>query len=261
MNESQSFNEYVRLSVDSGIQPLTLKFEKIVDCDRGIPIAFRTETVINSILLGTLNEKDYKEVCDKLNTGVEVFKHSLQHVITALKSFDKLETPIKFLSLRCPSEIVENDEVDLYKIMSAVLEKNPKLDPDKLCIEFPSSLMDKNTERARTALLDMKILKVRTLLTGCGKEDFPLSKLITVPPDAVILDNSATEWAGSRDKPNLVSSLVAYVKSMGIDTIAEGDGEKRRALRNTDCLGFIELGGNKLDLSGALECMKAVEEL
>ncbi len=261
MNETQSFYDYVKLSVDSGVQPLELKFEKIVDCESGYPVAFRTETVINSILLGRLNEKDYREVCDKLNTGIEVFKHSLQHVITALKSFDALETPVKFLSLRCPAEIVENENVDLFGLMSDVLKKNPKLDPSKVCIEFPSSLMQKNTEKARTALLDMKILKVRTMLTGCGKEEFPLSKLVTVPPDVVILDSSATEWAGSRDKPQLVPSLVAYVKAMGIDTVAEGDGEKRRALRNADCLGFIELGGEKVDLNGALELMKAVEDL
>lgn len=257
-NKTMSFNDYVKLSQESGVPPLELKYTKITDCESGSTIAFRTQTIVNSVVLGTLTEKDYTDVCDKRDTGIEVFKHTLQHLLIALKRFELLEdTPIQFLSLRCPSEIVENENADLYEIVSAILSKFPTADASKICIEFDSSLLDKQTEKARTAMLDMKLLKVRTMLTGCGKEEFSLPKLLNIPPDIVLLDKETTEYAGSRDKPQLVSSLVAYIKSMGIDTVAEGNIDKRYALRNADCLGFIDVDDTAMSLGDALDFLKA----
>lgn len=254
---SPTFDEYVQLSVDSGVAPVTLLFKPVVDCESGRPIAFRTETLIHSVIAGTLNEAAYTHVCDKSETGIELFRHVLKRVISAIKQFKDCDPPVQFLSLRCPAEAVENPEVDLYGILSDAIKSARLRKPSMLCIEFPASLMEKQAEKARRALLDIQLLKVKTMICGCGKDEFPLSKLVSVSPYAVMLDSAATAWAGSRDKPQLIPAMVSYIKSMGVEAFAEGESEKRRELRNIDCAGFSDIGAALLTLEQAVNVAKA----
>lgn len=247
-----SREDYIRMSVDSGVAPLELRFFPIVNCESGYPVAYRTVTTIHSILLGDLPEPAYLYVSDPRDCGVELLKHNIQHAIEAIRKFEKKERHLLFLSVHCPAELVESENVDLFELISGVLKKNPNLDPQKLCLEFPASVLEKETGRAHTAILDMKVLKVRTAIVGCGAEEFPIAKLLTVPPDFVILDPSATEWAGSRNKPQLLSSLVSYIKSMNIEAIAEGTDEQRRSMRGTECVGFIDREAESISFDEAL---------
>lgn len=236
----QSFDDYVSLSVKSGVAPIELLYRPIIDCETGRVLALLAETVINSSLLGRLNEVDYTGVCDGRLSGIALFVQSLRHALCDLDVFRARFAPPSFLSIRCPAELAEAPDVDLFSTVRNVLKGHRNVSPSALCIAFPASLTEKQTEKARKAILDLKVLKVKTLITGCGKEDFPISKLVTITPDAVVLDESATAWAGSRDKPRLFPALVTYLKSMGIEAYAEGAEEKRHAMRNTDCAGFID---------------------
>lgn len=256
-NEKLTFNDYVRLSLDSGVAPIELRFYPFEDCESGFPVAYRTSLIINSVIAGTLTEKDFSPYCDNHPCGVQLFRHHLQHAITAILSFAKAEKQIEFISVACPADIVNAEP--LFDLMSDVLKKNPRLEPQKLCLEFsPAFLAD--TEKARAVVMDMKVLKVRTMLTGCGTEDFPLSKLLRVPADIAMLHPSVTEWAGSRDKPKLVPSLINYVNSMGAEVVAEGEEEKRPSLRNTECIGFLPVGAQPLTWREVVE-QKAEEDL
>lgn len=244
-------NEYVQMSVESGVAPLELKFYPFVECDSGLPIAYRTKTTIHSVKLGDLAEDDYTYVSDKRECGVELLKHNIQHAITAINKFIAAGRNVKFVSVRCPSELVET--ADLYEIFSEVIQKNPSLKPEMLCLEFPASLiMEQKSDKARTGVLDMKLLNIRTALVGCGTEDFPISKLLAVTPDIVILAPEATAWVGSRDKPRLFSSLVSYVNSMDIEVIAEGTEEQRKSMRGSDCSGFFVTDCEPLTLDEAV---------
>ncbi len=258
-SENLTFNDYVKLSLESGIPPLELRYFPVENVESGLPIAYRTSVVINSVLLGTLSEKDYAPVCDFRPSGLQLFKHHLQHVIAALKQFQKAQHNVQFLSVRCPAEIVDSANVNLFDEVSEVLKKNPNVLPQQLCIEFPAELLQKDAKRANTMLLDMKVLGVRTMLTDCAKDDFPLAKLVEITPNLVVLHPQATKWAGSRNKPSLVPSLVAYVASMGVDVIAQGEESQRYHLRNTECVGFVQTTPQALSLSQALQ-QKAVEE-
>lgn len=252
-----TFDDYVALSLESGVPPIDFIYRPIVDCDAGEVIALRAETVINSVVLGRLGEADYTGVCDERESGIALFAQSVRHALRAIERFRECSTPISFLSVRCPAEIAETPGADLFGMVRDALREHRTVPPSALCIEFPPSLMEKHTDKARTALLDLKALKVKTMIAGCGKEDFPISKLVTVPPDAVMLDESATAWAGSRDKPALFSALVSYLKSMGIEAYAAGTAEKRRALRNSDCVGFLDSERAPLTQAEVLDLMQA----
>ena len=248
--ETARFDEYVRQSVEAGVPPLELRWIPIVEPDSGAPVAYRAETVIHSVLLGDLPPEAYTYVSDKQEIALPLLRHALQHAITALRAFDRAERPVAFLSVRCPAELVE--QADLYAELSLVLQKNPSVDPQRLCLEFPASLMDRQTEKARTAVQDLRLLKLRTALVGCGAEEFPIAKLLTVSPDMVFLDPSVTAYAGSRNKPRLLPALVSLLHAMRIDAIAVGSEEQRQAMRRTDCIGFVRTDGPALSLEQAL---------
>ena len=108
-NETLTFNDYVRLSLDSGVAPLELKFFPIVDCESGLPVAYRTTVDINSVIAGVLTEKEYAPYCDRHAIGVELFRHHLQHAITAIFAFEKAKRDVRFLTVACPAEIVNAD--------------------------------------------------------------------------------------------------------------------------------------------------------
>ena len=256
-----TFEEYVKLTLNSGVAPLELAFVPVTDCDSGRPLAFRTRTVINSVIAGTLKETEYAPVCDKRNTGAELFVQSVKRVASALKAFKDCDPPIKFLSLRCPAEVAENPDFDAYAVISDALNVCKVKNPSALCVEFPASLLEKDSEKAKRLLLDISALKVKTMITGCGGENFFSHKLATVQPSAVMLDKTATAWAGSRDKPNLVQAMIAYINSMGIEAYAEGESDKRRELRRTDCAGFTDCNALPLDVNKAVELAKAEYEV
>jgi len=239
VQSNDSFNEYVRATIESGIKPLEILYYPIVDIEEGFPIAFRCKTLIHSVIEGDLRDIDYSYVSDVRNVGINLLRHQIRHLINAYKRFNENEIEIEYLSIRCPKELP--DEASLYNIVKEELSRYPWFIPSKMCLEFDSELLNIDDKKAKETILDMKLLKVKTALIGCGKDDFLISKLIDVTPDYVYLDERTTSYAGSRDKPTYLRSLVEYLKSMGISVIAEGKEEFRKPLRNTDCIGFYNI--------------------
>ncbi|MBQ0099741.1 MAG: EAL domain-containing protein, partial [Firmicutes bacterium] len=223
----------------------------IIDFEHGFPVAYRTEMLIHSILLGEMPENSYTYVSDYRDCGVELFKRTILHIIRAVEKFNHKGRNIKFLSMRCPAELVE--KIDFYETLKEILMENQTFNPEQLCLEFPASILSKNEEKAKTAILDTKALKIKTSIIGCGEKEFPLSKLVEVTPDMVVLDKSATMYAGDRNKPQLLASMVSYIKSMGIDAIAEGEESSRKLMRSTECIGFTVTNADSLSFKEALE--------
>ncbi|MGN1052823.1 MAG: EAL domain-containing protein, partial [Candidatus Scatosoma sp.] len=244
--------------LQSGVPPLELTYFPVVECDSGRPVAFRVQTVINSVIAGTLRQADYAHICDGRETGVELFLQSLRRAIRAFSRFQGCTPPMRFFSLRCPAEAAFGR--DLYEAVAGVIKETRLADPSAICVEFPAAFIEGDPERAKRALLDLHSLKVKTMITGCGREDFPLSRLVTVQPYAVLLDKTAVAWAGSRDKPSLMTSMISYIRSMGIEAYAEGAADKRRELRRTDCAGFVDCDGVPLSLDGAVKLAKSGSE-
>lgn len=251
MEKELTFNQHVKLTIDSGLAPIELKYYPIVNVDGPESIAFRTSTSINSIVFGELKEDDYKHISDKRLCGIELLKHNIQHAIGAIKAFTKANKQVGFISVRCPGEIIER--TSLYDLVKEVLQQNPSVDPSKLCLEFPENLLELDPEKVKYAVLDMKLLKVRTALQGVGKEEFKVSKLTSIPVDFAIIDKSASEWAGSRNKPQLFNSLLSYISAMGVESIAIGTQDNKKEIRYSDAVGFYLEGTEPITLEAAVE--------
>jgi len=201
------------------------------------------------MLMGELNENAYTYVTDKRACGVDLFKRALAHAIKTIKVFEKNGRDFAFIAIRCPAEFAENE---LYlQAVKAILEENKGIDASKLCLEFPNAMIEKG-EQGKYAILNAKLLGVKTCMTDCGSENFPAAKLTEISPDYVLLNQDATKWAGDRDKPQLFKSLIAYIKSMGCDVIAHCEQSNLQQMRGSYCFGYTDTSAKPINFTEAL---------
>lgn len=250
------FNQFVQLQLDSGIPPLEPIFYPIVPVDGNEAFAVRSSTTVHSIIMGDMKQDDYIAVSDVRLVGIELFRHNIQHAITTLRAFDKAHKRCDFVAVRCPVQVFERTSI--YEIVKDILEHNPSVNPKRLCIEFPEIIVERDVKRCREAVLDMQLLKLRTAISGVGKEDFKVSKLVSIPVNYAFIDVEATKWAGDRNKPQLFSSLLSYIKAMGAESLVLGKEEIRKELRFTDTVGFMAEGSDPIKLEEALALAEEV---
>ena len=89
----------------------------------------------------------------------------------------------------------------------------------------------------------MKLLGVKTMLVGAGNAECPLSRLVDIPVDIVMLAPSVTKWTGSRNKPQLIPTLVPYIKSMRAEVYADGvlNDDQILLLNRSECVGYASV--------------------
>jgi EAL domain-containing protein (putative c-di-GMP-specific phosphodiesterase class I) len=224
--------------LDSGVLPLVLRYWQVNACDTRFPIAYRTETVIRSTALGILTPEEYQKTFENTDVGFRMAEWNVREAMKHITRFMESGREIRWISVRCPTRMVE--EVDFYQWMKGLIKEQKFRYPTKLCLEFGASLLSRKTELARLAVLDMKLLGVKTLLTGCADADCPISRLTEIPVDLVMLAPSVTKWTGSRNKPQLIPTLVPYLKSMRTEVYADGvlNDDQIQLLSRCECEGY-----------------------
>jgi len=254
--------QYVRQTVESGVPPLELRYTAINDCYSKMPVAYRTATFVNSVVMGVLRQEEFSFATNVTETGVRLAKWNILEAVRHLEAFANAGRHVEWISVRCPIALAMN--VDLYEWMQAVIAESGLKDPSKLCLEFPQSLLFCKESKARLSVLDMKLLKVRTMLSGVGGVDCPTARLTAIPVDMALLDEATTALTNDRNKPNVVPTMVQYLKSMRVDVIANGvsDDDQIRTLNRAECIGYTtakdyrgttEQGARRMTLAQAIE--------
>lgn len=236
-------DELVQMTIAAGVPPLALRYCAVRDCSAKAPFAYRTSTAVNSILLGRLTPNEYTFVTDRSETGIRLAEWNIREAIREIRRFEAAGRHISFLSVRCSALLAAKE--DLYERVGKILSEESCTDPAKVCLEFPQSLLFSDKPEIRKSVLDMKLLGVKTMMSGCAAKDCPTAKLTEVPVDMVLLDPGMTALTNDRDKPLVLPSLVQYLRSMRLDVIAEGvtDDEQIRSLSRLDCIGYIPSRG------------------
>lgn len=231
--------DYVRMTLDSGIAPLELRYCQVNDCYGKLPVAYRTSTVINSVTMGVLTQEKYSFAADSTEQGIRLARWNICEAMKAIKKFEEAGRHIQWLSVRCPAILAT--EVDMYDWMKKLMEENDFQTPEKLCLEFPQSLLFEQNEKAQISVLNLKLLKVKSIMSGCAANDCPIGNLMDVPVDMVFLDESKTKLTGDRDKGAVISALLQYIRSMDIEIIAEGviEDDQLPLLHRAECFGYI----------------------
>lgn len=228
----------VRDAVFAGVPPLELCYHAVYGCSSGLPIGYRTYAVVNSLVMGCLTPTEYDYAASESETGIRLTLRSIREALRHLRRFDDTGREISFLSVCCPVSLARLE--DLYDRIRRILEEEQVSESSRLCLEFPVSILSDKSPQIRQSILDMKLLHVRTLMRGAASDDCPTARLTEVPLDAVLLDPGVTALINDRNKPQLVSSLVQYLKSMYTEVLAEGvlDDEQIRSLQRMDCVGY-----------------------
>ena len=232
------YKHRISQTLDAGVLPLTLRYRQINACDSNLPIAYRTDTVVRSTALGHLTPREYLQACEDTEVGFRMAEWSVVEAMKHITRFVEAGRHVQWISVRCPSSMVER--VDFYKWMKGLIRENHFRYPTKLCLEFDTSLLGRRTDAARLAVLDMKLLGVKTLLVGCADGNCPMARLVQIPVDMVMLSPDVTKWTGSRNKPQVVPTLVSYLRSMRADVYAAGvlNDDQILLLNRYECVGY-----------------------
>ena len=235
----RAYKKRVSRTLDAGVLPLVLRYSQINACDTKAPVAYRTDTVVRSTALGHLTPTEYRHVFETTDAGFRMAEWNVIEAMKHITHFVEAGRAVQWISVRCPARMVER--VDFYKWMKRLIRENHFRYPTKICLEFDASLLSQKTEAARLAVLDMKLLGVKTLLSGCGNAECPLSRLVDIPVDMVLLDPSVTKWTGSRNKPQVIPTLIPYLKSMRAEVYADGvlNDDQIVLLNRMECMGYV----------------------
>lgn len=253
----------VKRSLDAGVEPLHLKFLQINSCDTNAPIAFRSFAIINSVVEGHLVPRQYMNAMENTEMGIRLAEWSIEEAFGYITRLVEEGVRFKWLSVRCPVRLVL--EVDVYAWIKTLMDKHKFEYPDKLCLEFSSDLLRTDGRLARRAVLDMKLLGVKTLVSNCGKQTCPTSQFLKVPADMALLAPEITAWTGSRNKPQFINTLIPYINSMRVQVYAAGvsNDEQIRLLNRVDCVGYTVVNDykGKQNIIGKLVSFERILEI
>ena len=228
-------NEYVQMTVASGVKPLELRYTPINDCYSKMPVAYRTATRINSVAAGVLEPAEYAASLEATREGIDLACWGIAEAMRHLKVFEQAGRHVAYIAVRCPVALAANGSLE--ETMQRLFTENNCGTPDKICLEFPAAVLHHPTETLRKAMLDMKLMHVRTMMSGCGASDCPMANLLAVPVERVLLTPPVTRLAGSRGDP----TLVQYLHSMRAEIVAEGaeNDAQIQVLNRAGCAGYI----------------------
>jgi EAL domain-containing protein (putative c-di-GMP-specific phosphodiesterase class I) len=112
------------------------------------------------------------------------------------------------------------------------------LAPERLKLEITESMMIDDVEAALRAIGELKALGTRILIDDFGTGYSSLSYLSRLAPDGIKVDRSFVNQMGkSEGSLALVRGIVALIRSLGFDSIAEGveTQDQLRALERMGC--------------------------
>ena len=235
--------DYVAMTLSAGIAPLEMRFAQINSCYRRLPIAYRSFTYLNSVIEGVIPPERYAYAADETDRGERLARWNITQAAKAVRAFEAAGRNIEFVTARCSPSLLR--QPDMYAWMKELLASIGFTKPEKLCLEFPRTLLYEDYEAVRPSLLALKLLKVRTLMTGCGERDCPVTALIELPVDMVLLAPRVSALSDNRDKNHVFTGFIGFLRSLPVDVIGDGiyNDEQITIHSRADCFGYAPSAG------------------
>ena len=236
--------DYVGMTLSAGVAPLEMRFAQINSCYRRLPIAYRSFTYINSVIEGVIPPEKYAYAAEDAERGERLARWNVAKAIEAAQTFEAFDRNVEFVTARVPASLTRVP--DMYAWMKSLLERHGLTEhPERLCLEFPRTLLYEDVETARPALLALKLLKVRTLVSGIGERDCPVTALAELPVDMVLLAPRISAFSDNRDKGQVFTAFVNFLRSLPVDVIGDGlyNDDQITIHSRADCTGYIPSSG------------------
>lgn len=232
------FDKIVTETVRSGNEPLKLTYVGIYDGHLGRSIAYRTQTEIFSASFGTVSQES-AEKADLTPTGCSLTERNVIHAARELKTIMEAGIAPEWISVKASTSFLLSENP--YDVLAGILDKEQCDKPEKICFEFNRNIFGADREKVRKSLADLKTLGFKTLLGNFATDGFPITTLLDVPVDHVVLTPEVTALALDRNKEDVLPSLVRFLRSMNVQTIAAGvrDDAEIKELNKMECYGLL----------------------
>ncbi len=232
------FDKVVSATIRSGNEPLKLTYIGIYDGHLGRAIAYRTQTEVFCASFGSVGQ-GYESKLDFTETGKDLTVRNVVHGIRELRELAIAGIKPEWISVNATASFLTEDGI--YEKMQSLLTKEACDGPEKICLEFNKSIFTADREKVRKGLTDLKTLGIKTLLGNFATDGFPITTLLDVPVDYVILTPEVTALAVDRNKEDVLPSLVRFLRSMSVQTIAAGvtNDAVIKELNKMECYGVI----------------------
>jgi len=232
-------NEKVLETVSSGIFPLKLLKANIRDCSSRSVKAFRTELLVNSLDLGVLTPDYYSSTAIKSGQAVALCERVFAHIAFKIRALKAHKSRIEWISCVCPLELLKSPD------LSDIIKKYFPDDEDRamLCLEFSDLILFEDPSSLEKVFYNLKLLGVRTMVSGVGSERCPLMHLLSFHFDFVLLDDSIARLVKKEETIPAAEGIVhlaASSKSSVIATNVESDGQASQWYK-AGCDAYIKI--------------------
>lgn len=235
----EPFDLAVTRTLDSGVTPIALKFQPVYDTENSRPVGYRGRAYINSILYGVLTPEDYLAEADGEEIGAEFALRNIRYTLSCLDSCGTDSTSLRFVSLQCPTSLLQKDS--LRGRLAHLAELAGAGTAGKICLEFGETALFAEDEAVKKALADIRVAGYQTLFRNYGGPRFPMASLVDLRPDWVLLQKETIALLEDREKASSVSAFVRFARSLGIEVVADGarDDGAIRELHSLECNAYL----------------------
>jgi diguanylate cyclase (GGDEF)-like protein/PAS domain S-box-containing protein len=186
---------------------------------------------------GVLGPSEFIHIAEESGQIVEIGHQALRLACRTMASWRRLIAPAGDLTMSVNLSCKQFRQTDMAdRIMEALAESG--LPPSRLKLEITESAIMENAKNALAVLNKLKASGILIAIDDFGTGYSSLSYLQTFPVDVLKIDRTFVAGLGrNKEVSEIVQSIVALAKSLGLHVVAEGVEEEGQAdvLKNLRC--------------------------
>ena len=233
-------NQLLTATLESGIPPIETKLIEIRSTATRQQTALRSVQQLNTQQLGILLPEDFDPVATRTNQCVNLALANISDVAELLETASERKIKLDFISVSCPVRMIARGDI-AGLLNTAFFEENIFLDPTKLCLEFPPEILLEDSAKISEKLSELRFMGIKTAIRDFGNAFCPTMRLREFAFDYAILDQSVTDLMENDATEHTASSLVSFVRGLGIEAVAVGatGNEIISRFYQSDCTLYI----------------------
>ena len=209
-------SEMVKETVQSGITPIVLDFDKVVFFADESPVV-RTLLRINSLDLGTLTYSQYRFVARRTKQGNHLVRRHLEKLFRIIPDLTEKGVASVF-TVPVYARLLAGGE--LAAMLIDAFSLFPEVTPSSVCIELSADVLYEDLAAAREGIEQLRTLGVKIAICEVGDEFCPVFRLAELPFDYAFIDSFATASLAREDSERVAGSLVQYLHYLKVKVIA-----------------------------------------
>lgn len=246
-NEQTEIN--AELTVESGVEPLKFEYQAVYRAGEEKPEAFISRVTISGLPYGSFLPESYEQKIENISLGAHLTARLIKR---AAKKIDLLlqnnpQAELDFIALPAYNAFLLLP--DLYGELQNLLKDYPREVYSKICLIINENafkpLQNQTNINVNEKITDVKAFGLKTMISGFGKSDFPVTSLIGVEADYVGVSEETVALLNDRNAKESAMALMRFAATTGAAVVVNGieTDEQTRSLFFGDCYGYTAKAG------------------